>query len=716
MGNKELDTLIESYFATTKAPSVSITFDMLLEMIQETIEDSYPDITSRSDPAGFDTNINPEMIATQVPPGAENDRPTVAKVVAQIMGAPDPAMVDSVMMHFDDHQGLATRGSPSSGGGNIRESRLPPEQWKELYRQLLMVGVDSDMVEAIKMLADSGMTKEDLQAMLTQQAMQDARGMEQMNERKKGGRFSYKIDIPALVPSEAWGDPNHQSREDIERVFNVIRKKANMQERIQHVNSFIDPAQAAKKAPGGNFHAVIRMMQIIEALQATLNDYTESSAGFVFEGFMAALTGGKQQADRVGGTLPIEDFLGVEGEQVSLKLLSPGTGIHGSFTNLLDYLYLRGGGQESIKYLIAYKDQDGDVVSKIKIYDFVINQNNFVDVMRGAGEFESKFGASAQPVTIDGVELPALPDLLNNFDGSDEWRRQARMVLTHGQASTDNKGKKKFKAHVPGYTKAGMFHNMEIVGADGAVFDTDKLDRDAADNKQDLLRRKKEQGFKMGTVASYQSAARKAGKEFAEANVGAEEAWREFLANNESMLGDLMPPLPPDAEEAEVAKAQKAQKRYFNAIKKGFLEDYNSVLSENSWFGLFHEQEKIFLRQQQLLAEGGRGSEDASSQWTITGAQMIKMTNVINVTDYGTLNMSAENIDKCADIYIEKMEGDMIILLETTKEFTTNVGNYFSAAQRRHANKYADNAIENAEVVVDKLQKDKESSNDKDSE
>ena len=151
MGNKELDTLIESYFATTKAPSVSITFDMLLEMIQETIEDSYPDITSRSDPAGFDTNINPEMIASQVPPGAENDRPTVAKVVAQVMGAPDPAMVDSVMMHFDDHQGLATRGSPSSGGGNIRESRLPPAQWKELYRQLLMVGVDSDMVEAIKL-------------------------------------------------------------------------------------------------------------------------------------------------------------------------------------------------------------------------------------------------------------------------------------------------------------------------------------------------------------------------------------------------------------------------------------------------------------------------------------------------------------------------------------------------------------------------------------
>ena len=542
-----------------------------------------------------------------------------------------------------------------------------------------------------------------------------------LSEKKRSGRFSYKIDIPTLVPSEAWGDPSHQSREDIERVFNVIRKKANMQERIEHVNSFIDPAQAAKKAPGGNFHAVIRMMQIIEALQATLNDYTESSAGFVFEGFMAALTAGSQQADRVGGTLPIEDFLGVEGEQVSLKLLSPGTGIHGSFTNLLDYLYLRGGGQESIKYLIAYKDQDGDTVSSIKIYDFVINQNNFVDVMRGAGEFESKFGASAQPVELQvtdeegnvvGTEtLPALPDLLNNFDGSDEWRMKARKVLTHGETTTDKRGKKKFKAHVPGYTKAGMFHNMEIVGADGAVFDTDKLDRDAADNKQDLLRRKAKEGFKMGTVKAYESAARKAGKEFAEANVGAEEAWREFTANNESMLDDLMMPLPAGTEDAEVAKAQKAQKRYFNAIKRAFMEEYNNVLSENSWFGLFHEQEKIFLKEQQLLAEGGRG-EDASSQWTITGAQMIKMTNVINVTDYGTLNMSAENIDKCADIYIQKMEGDMITLLETTKEFTVNVGNYFTAAQRRHANKYADDAIENANVVVEKLSKDQQEDSD----
>ena len=32
MANKELDKLIESYFATTKAPAASVSFEMLVEM------------------------------------------------------------------------------------------------------------------------------------------------------------------------------------------------------------------------------------------------------------------------------------------------------------------------------------------------------------------------------------------------------------------------------------------------------------------------------------------------------------------------------------------------------------------------------------------------------------------------------------------------------------------------------------------------------------
>ena len=153
-------------------------------------------------------------------------------------------------------------------------------------------------------------------------------------------RFSMSIPIPKLNPNEAWGNPDSQSRKDIDRIFASITRKGGIKERIQHVNSFVDPKTAERKGRGQRFNSILNMMMIIEALQACLNDYSESSAGFVFEGFMAALTGGSQQADRVGGTLPIEDFVTGDNENVSLKLLSPNTGITGaSLTSLIICFY-----------------------------------------------------------------------------------------------------------------------------------------------------------------------------------------------------------------------------------------------------------------------------------------------------------------------------------------------------------------------------------------
>ena len=106
-----------------------------------------------------------------------------------------------------------------------------------------------------------------------------------------GGRFSVHIPIPKLVPTEAWGDPNSMARQDIDKVFSAIRRQGSIKDRIAHVNSFLDPEQALKKAPGGKVNTLLSMMQIIESLQATLNDFNESSAGFVFEGFDAGSSG-----------------------------------------------------------------------------------------------------------------------------------------------------------------------------------------------------------------------------------------------------------------------------------------------------------------------------------------------------------------------------------------------------------------------------------------
>ena len=113
------------------------------------------------------------------------------------------------------------------------------------------------------------------------------------------------IPLPSFSPTEAWGDPESQDREQVMKVFSVVRGGRDMKAKINNINSFLDPAVAAgKRSPG----VIINMMMVVEALQATLNDFNESAAGFVFEAFMAALTGGHQQTARVGGTLPIEAF------------------------------------------------------------------------------------------------------------------------------------------------------------------------------------------------------------------------------------------------------------------------------------------------------------------------------------------------------------------------------------------------------------------------
>jgi hypothetical protein len=643
MSNKnELDKLVEIYFNKKTESTPTLNLDMLVEMI----ENMYPDHGAGDKPAAFDQQINPEMIANELPPG-QVDRGMVERTVAAIMGEPDVAMVDAVMLHVANPQGLGDRAAPNMA---MNEARLPPEQWKEIYRQLLMVGVDSEMVEAIKMLADSGMSKDDLQAMLTQQSMQDARGMEQMNERKKGGRFSYKIDIPALVPNEAWGDPKSQSRQDIERIFASITRQPDIKSRILHINSFIDPAEAVNKARGGRFNAVLNMMQIIESLQACLNDYSESSAGFVFEGFMAAVTGGKQIAGRVGGTLPIEDFVTGDDEPVSLKLLSPDTGIHGSFTNLIDYLFIRGGsGVPQIKYLIARKNTEDDNISELAIWDFIIDRNNFIDIM----------GESNNEKALLGKMGPTLAGHIRSWNDSPEWKLQMFQILQQ----------------VPGYTKGrGMFYKN--LDAEGNFDEQAALPPDPQKKRDKFDKAARVQGIGLNAAEQAESDAA-TGK-------GSFEAW---LSSHPEITDE---------------KTIKGLKRAYDKAYAAAIKEKEAEPVSESFFGEFHEREKRLMAEERLLAESGK---EGGSQWTITRTEMTNMRKLATVQFYGILNLSADNINKCADIYIEKMEGDVMTLLETTKDFSVNIGKYFSSKRRDHASGYAKEAIDDGNTIVRTLKK-----------
>ena len=483
---------------------------------------------------------------------------------------------------------------------------------------------------------------------------------------EEGERFSMSIPIPKLNPSEAWGDPNSQSRKDIDRIFASITRKGGIKERIQHVNSFVDPKTAERKGRGQRFNSILNMMMIIEALQACLNDYSESSAGFVFEGFMAALTGGSQQADRVGGTLPIEDFVTGDNENVSLKLLSPNTGIHGSFTNLVDYLFLRGGaGEPEIKYLIGRKNSDGDDVSQLAIFDFIISRENFMTIMESSKKNRSLLGDEE---TKNRLKLQ-----IQNFSDSSKWKVGMQEILQN----------------VPGYTRGMFGKNVDPAGQ----FEPDE-ESDLADKKSYQYHKVKTKAYKMDAENSAEEAAK----------AGQQPNFEKWVKAHD--LKDLMPPILNPEDQAEVAKAQKAQQRNLANLQKAYNAAYTAAAEETqqvaeSHFGAFHVREMRMMQEERALMEGG--GRDGGSQWEITQTLMDKLRKVAKSQYYGELNMYDENINACADIYIEKMKGDMMELLETTKSFTENVGMYFSADRRSTAMNANERAQDEGTKVVDLL-------------
>ena len=253
------------------------------------------------------------------------------------------------------------------------------------------------------------------------------------------GRFSYTIPLPKFQPSEAWGDPDSQDRKEVDKIFRVITGGQDMRARIDSINKFLDPASAKrKKSPS----VIINMMMIVEALQATLNDYNESAAGFVFEGFMAALTGGKQIAGKVGGTLPIEDFVAFSSFgadlPVSLKLLSGTTPVKGSFTNIVDFLLVRGA--PAIKYLVAYKAVSGKgKVEKLNLFAFDITRENFID-------FISNISGGDTLLSPHGSKK--LKIAMAEFNKSNDLASVAQLVV-----------------QLAGYNKSGLLHNYVKTGA-----------------------------------------------------------------------------------------------------------------------------------------------------------------------------------------------------------------------------------------------------------
>ena len=236
--------------------------------------------------------------------------------------------------------------------------------------------------------------------------------------------IQFLLSLPKFTPSEAWGEPNHAARKQIEAYIRGIGGKG-LSGKIEYLKSLQEPDNRIRSP-----RRIISTLVVLESLSSCLNSFSASSAGFVFEGFLAALLGGRQVADPVGGNLPIEDIVAFStdeldvdaGTPMSLKLLSPGTNIKGSFTNLANAMDK----YDEMVYVIAVKRGGTDDPSAaIEIAQFSITKDNLASVVM---QRNSKLLKPKKATTHYELKGYSPQDVADDYPGRTTWEERYKLL------------------------------------------------------------------------------------------------------------------------------------------------------------------------------------------------------------------------------------------------------------------------------------------------
>jgi hypothetical protein len=195
------------------------------------------------------------------------------------------------------------------------------------------------------------------------------------------GRRAYDMVLGQFkAPTEQAGKMDTTERRDFQKYIATNITGTTLEEKINQINMVAGGAVDE----GAPISEILASLGALKMLQQTLDDFNESTAGFLFEAFLSALLEGKQVTEKVGGTLPIEDCMffvdpktGEPGQPVSLKLLGTKTIIEGSLENLLSF-FMRPeiaavANQKGIEYIVATKTKG----KRLDIYSFTITPDNF---------------------------------------------------------------------------------------------------------------------------------------------------------------------------------------------------------------------------------------------------------------------------------------------------------------------------------------------------
>jgi len=183
-----------------------------------------------------------------------------------------------------------------------------------------------------------------------------------------GASRDMSIPFPTIKITEAWGQPDSEDRQVLELLMKNV-KGNTVEEKLDSVREFLE------YKPERKINEIFSNLLFTEIFSNIMDEYNASTAGFLFEAFLAGLFGGSRSLqiadkDEETGNLPIVD-VELNGEPYSLKVLSPDTPVKGSFFNLINH-YDK---SDYVKYLVVEKRGDGVLAFR----EFTLDKDTFLN-------------------------------------------------------------------------------------------------------------------------------------------------------------------------------------------------------------------------------------------------------------------------------------------------------------------------------------------------
>jgi len=508
---------------------------------------------------------------------------------------------------------------------------------------------------------------------LVEEVMQENDGKVKLSLQEKRrssskGRRTYNLVLGQFkAPTEQAGKFDTTERQTFQRYISRNITGTTLAEKIEQINQ-IASGQADEDAP---ISEILASMGALKMLQQTLDDFNESTAGFLFEAFLSALLSGTQVTDRVGGTLPIEDCMffvdpktGEMGQPVSLKLLSTRTIIEGSIVNLLGFFkrpdIAAVAEEKGIEYIVATKTKG----NRLDVYSFTITPSNFFEWLD-----EKHFNFEA-PEFLSAFEAESVPLSEVSSNDPEDIKRAARVWMNNVRTYR--------------YPMMGLTTDDEL-----------KMDWKKITDWRNVIPTPSSAASKREQIATnvLSDAAKRSFESFSRPKFGVENI--EALQIPAEIEAQFLQQENPEARTAaatelvKIARARRAA--YLNTIAGWGLDQPESPAHIQRYFAILNPktgQMKAIDAQEKLQALVQTGDAQSIIKWAtaLEAARAAKGDTQFHIkpitvrgrsTVYGTVNLSERALVRSLSRYSSRLEQLVLPIYETLSDLTDHINGFY---------------------------------------